>query len=337
MLYIPQFNLQRLNTLAVPACAAYYVKVTDQEQLLKAIGFAKAHQLPLLPLGGGSNIVLKEDFPGLVIHIALKGYEVIEETESTVKIKVAAGEIWNDFVNCCVEQGLGGVENLALIPGTVGAAPIQNIGAYGVEVEQAIDELTAIEIASGLPVTFNRDACQFGYRESIFKSALKNKYIITGVVFSLTKQPVLTLNYPALTTILQGINDITIRDVRDAVVKVRSEKLPDPADIPNAGSFFKNPVVSYHEFEVLLKAYPDIVYYLTDDGRVKLAAGWLIEKAGWKGQTFDGVSVHQKQALVLTNPCCKSGASILSLAAKIADDILSMFGVVLEVEPNIIP
>lgn len=336
MLYIPQFNLQKLNTLAVPAMAAYYVKVTDERQLLEAIAFAKNNHLTLLPLGGGSNMVFRSDFDGLVVHLGLKGVEVIREDESSVWMRVAAGENWNDFVNFCVDQELGGVENLALIPGTVGAAPMQNIGAYGVEVEQVIDEVSTVDIESGLPVTFTHAACQFGYRDSVFKSSAKHKYIITNVVFKLSKHPLFKVEYPALNAVLAGMEPIGIRHIRDAVVQVRSEKLPDPLTTPNVGSFFKNPVISMAIFEQIKEKYPDIVYFPVGNETIKLAAGWLIEKAGWKGKSLHDVVVHDKQALVITNPQKKAGADVLALADAIVDEVYGLFGVELEIEPTVI-
>lgn len=338
-LFIPHFNLQPLNTLAVPAFADWYVSVTKDTELREALLWARERSLPLLVLGGGSNLVLRDHFAGLVIHLRTQGKTCIAEDDQYVWLQVAAGENWHELVQYCLEQGFYGLENLSLIPGSVGAAPIQNIGAYGVEVCSLVHELTAMDVASGINVTFTRDACRFGYRDSVFKGELKDKYIITQVCFRLSKLPQLQLAYPALQQALANEVPITAQRVSEAVMAIRRSKLPDPAEIPNVGSFFKNPLVSAAQYQQLLARYPDIPAYPQADGQVKLAAAWLIDRAGWRGRKHGnhGARVHSQQALVLTNPQRQGGQAVLDLAAAVAASVLETFAVSLEMEPRIYP
>ncbi len=337
-LYLPHFNLQNYNTLASPVFAEFFVSVQDEAELIAALKFAKENNLPLLVLGGGSNIVLHDDFPGLAIHIQFMGKELVREDAEHVYIEAAAGENWSDFVDYCLDEEAWGLENLSLIPGNVGAAPIQNIGAYGVELKDVFSELTALEIKSGLSITFTADACQFGYRDSVFKSALKDQFIITSVTFKLTKSPALKIHYPALRDALANVpaDEITPELVSQIVCDIRSSKLPDPKTIPNVGSFFKNPIVSTARLVAIQQAYPNVVVYPVDENSVKLAAGWLIDRAGWKGFS-KGATVHEQQALVLTNPNRLSGSVVLEVAGLIKASVLSTFGVELEQEPRNYP
>lgn len=337
-LYLPHFNLQEYNTLASPVCADFFVAVKNDAELLAALKFANERQLPLLILGGGSNIVLHDDFPGLAIHIQLFGKELVREDENFVYVKAAAGESWSEFVDYCLDEQYWGLENLTLIPGSVGAAPIQNIGAYGVELKAVFSELTALDIKTGLTITFTLDACQFAYRDSVFKSALKDQFIITSVTFKLNKLPSLTAHYPALQSALAGYaqNEITPELISQLVADIRRSKLPDPKKIPNVGSFFKNPVVSSEKLIELQQSFPGIVSYPVDSTAVKLAAGWLIERAGWKGFS-DGAEVHPQQALVITNPQRLKGSVVLKVAKRIKESVLSKFGVELEQEPRNYP
>lgn len=337
--FLPHFNLQKFNTLAVPAIADWYVSVTTDTELRAALAYARERHLPLLVLGGGSNLVLRDDFHGLVIHMRSQGKELLNETDDHVWLKVAAGENWHNLVQYALAQGFYGLENLSLIPGSVGAAPIQNIGAYGVELKDVFVELTALEIHSGLLVTFPLDACRFGYRDSIFKQSLKDQYIITSVTLRLRKTPQLVLNYPALQSAFANtpVDTISPQDVSNTVIAIRQSKLPDPTDIPNVGSFFKNPVVDMTIYTALKNKFPDLVAYPAGDSQFKLAAGWLIDRAGWRGKRQDGAEVHQHQALVLTNPGRKSGAAVLALASSIQASIAAMFGVQLEMEPRVYP
>lgn len=336
MLILPHFSLERFNTLAIPACAQGYVSVNTSDELCQALAYAAEHELPLLPLGGGSNIVLADDFAGLVVHICMRGIEQVGEDDEYVYIKAAAGENWHQLVEYCLASHWWGLENLSLIPGSVGAAPVQNIGAYGVELEQVFAELTAINIASRLPVTFSREACEFAYRHSIFKGRLQDQYIITDVTFKLLKTPALNLTYPALKAVTDDLpaDQLTPGIVSERVCAIRQSKLPDPAEIPNAGSFFKNPVVPSAYFTELKASYPDIPAYPASNG-VKLAAAWLIDQAGWRGYSKDGVAVHSEQALVLTNPGHRSGRALLQLAEAITQSVAERFAVKLELEPRV--
>jgi UDP-N-acetylmuramate dehydrogenase len=264
---------------------------------------------------------------------------VVDENEEFVWLKVAAGENWHQLVVFSLDNALYGLENLSLIPGSVGAAPIQNIGAYGVEIKELVAELSALNIRSGLSVTFTNESCQFGYRDSIFKQSLKDQYVITSVTFRLRKQPHLNLTYPALRAALANTleADITPQQVSAAVIDIRQTKLPDPAVIPNVGSFFKNPVISQQQFDALKAENPTIVSYPSAANQVKLAAGWLIDQAGWKGREVGGAAVHEQQALVLTNPRKSSGQAVLALADLIKQSVFEQFGVMLEMEPRIYP
>lgn len=338
-LYLPHFNLQDYNTLASPVFAHCFVSVHNEDELRDALLYAKKENLPLLILGGGSNIVLRDDFPGLVIHIQLFGKQIERDHADCVYVKAAAGENWQDLVEFCLDYHCWGLENLSLIPGTVGAAPIQNIGAYGVELKDVFSELTAINIQSGLPVTFTLDGCQFGYRDSIFKGALKDQYVITSVTLKLNKHPSVQTRYPALQQELAvySADDITPQLISDCVCDIRRRKLPDPHDIPNVGSFFKNPLVSIAHLQRIQQTFADVVFYPVDDTQVKLPAGWLIERAGWKGVSEEGVAVHAHQALVLINPNRLRGDVVLQLADKIVASVQKTFGVELEQEPRVYP
>ncbi len=338
-LYLPHFNLQKHNTLAVPAIADWFVSVTSDQELREALARARSDAMPYLILGGGSNLVLRDNFPGLVIHLQTKGKALVQETDDHVWLQVAAGENWQGLVEYSLAQGFYGLENMSLIPGSVGAAPIQNIGAYGVELKDVFAELTALEVASGILVTFTADSCQFGYRESVFKQSLKDKYVITSVTFKLSKSPKLVLDYPALRQALGNLaeSEISPLQVSEAVIAIRQAKLPDPLVIPNVGSFFKNPVVSQAQLDSLRQAYPDLVSFPLSEAQAKLAAGWLIDRAGWRGAEFAGAKVHEYQALVLTNPQQLSGAAVLNLAKAIQADVLKKFGVELEMEPRVYP
>ncbi|RYD69290.1 MAG: UDP-N-acetylmuramate dehydrogenase, partial [Sphingobacteriales bacterium] len=270
-LYLPHFNLQNHNTLACPALADFFVSVSSAEDLLNAIKFSREKKIPSMILGGGSNIVLKSDFPGLVIHIGLLGKEVISDDGEYVYVKAAAGENWHEFVQFCLDFHYWGLENLSLIPGSVGAAPIQNIGAYGVELKDVFSELSALDVQSGLSVTFTAEACRFGYRDSVFKNELQDKYVITSVTFKLQKQPQLKIRYPALENALREYDhdSITPELVSEVVSNIRQTKLPDPNFIPNAGSFFKNPIVAMAALNAIKMNFPEVVFFPFDEGSVK--------------------------------------------------------------------
>lgn len=328
-------SLQELNTLAVPSVAAHYSRVSSKAELGIALRTAAEQQLPVLILGGGSNVILPPCFPGLVIHMAITGFQVIEEDAQHVWLRVGAGVVWQDLVEFCLSQGYQGLENLSLIPGTVGAAPIQNIGAYGVELNRVFHSLTAVHQQTLREEQFDREACEFSYRDSVFKNRLKDQYVITDVTLKLNRQPELVVEYAPLKEALAQFadEDIDARRVSEIVCAIRRSKLPDPGQIPNAGSFFKNPIVPLDQFRLLQRAYPDIAHFPVDETHVKLAAAWLLDEAGWKGHSDDGIGMHSKQALVLTNPGRRSGADIIAYGEKIQSDIKRRFGVDLEREP----
>lgn len=292
-----------------------------------------------LLLGGGSNMLLVNDIDNLVVHLNSKGKEIIKQDDKFVWLRVAAGENWHDFVLWCLENNYGGIENLALIPGNVGTCPIQNIGAYGVEVKDVIEEVHAIEIETSKEVILSNFECKFSYRDSIFKNTQKGKYILTGVTFKLsTKKHAINDSYGAIQTILaeKSVKEPTIKDIADSVIAIRSSKLPDPDKIGNSGSFFKNPIVPVADFKVLQKKYPSIPSYAAGSKLVKLAAGWLIDQCGLKGKRIGDAGVHQKQALVLVNYGNATGENILDLAKSVQKEVKEKFGVTLEMEVNII-
>jgi UDP-N-acetylmuramate dehydrogenase len=337
---LEDINLKPYNTFGIAAKAKWFTELQTEED---ALNFFKENNLaktPHLILGGGSNILLTKDYDGHIIKNAIKGIEVTAEDSTEVNLKVGAGENWHNFVMHTVNNSFFGLENLSLIPGCVGASPMQNIGAYGVEVKDTITRVYCIEIANGNKRIFDKEECEFGYRTSIFKTKLKDQYFIYAVEFKLSKKPQFHLEYGAIKTELEkmGAKDasITIKDVSDAVIAIRQSKLPDPAEIGNAGSFFKNPVVSEQEFKQLKDQFEDIAAYIQKDGSYKIAAGWLIEKAGWKGFTEGDYGVHKKQALVLVNYNNAKGSEILALSERIIKSVKEMFSVSLEREVNII-
>lgn len=332
-------DLQPYNTLAISAKAACFVAVENTDELLLALALAKAQNLAVTILGGGSNIVLRGDVPGLVIHIANKGHYVKAEDEHTLLVSVAAGELWDDWVRQSLDAGYYGLENLSLIPGTVGAAPVQNIGAYGVEVGDRIEQVQLVFLATGERQLIRKIDCQFGYRDSLFKQGLAGKVAITEVTFRLFKKPQLQVTYPALQDALLNtpLETLTPQDISNTVRRIRASKLPDPALVPNAGSFFKNPVVATAQATQLRLRYPDMPIYPINRHQVKIPAAWLIDHAGWKGAQRGAVGVHHSQALVLTNTGRGSGGELLALAQEIAENIHALYGIALEREPVVVP
>ena len=333
-----EYNLQNFNSLAVPARARWLATITCENQLLDAIQFARGKNCPLLVMGGGSNLLLPDRFNGLVIRLATQGRKILRNTDQMVEIEVAGGENWHQLVTWSVLNNYSGLENLALIPGSVGAAPIQNIGAYGAELGNCLIKVEALDIATGSKLEFSNRRCQFGYRDSIFKRELRGKVIITKVVLKLQKRPQLNLNYPALAEYLgrQGINQPTVKDVCQAVVAIRQSKLPDPEVIPNAGSFFKNPILSAANHQRLKNQYPNLVSYPTANHQYKIAAAWLLEQAGWKGKMVDGIAMHDQQALVLVNPNRCNSRQVIDFASQVQLSIKQQFDVALEIEPLIV-
>ena len=335
---IANYPLLKLNTFGVDVKAKYFVSINTVNELIELTKTKVFKDSQLLILGGGSNILFKKDFDGLVILNSIKGKEIIDQTQESIFLKIGAGENWHELVMYTVDNGWGGIENLSLIPGNTGTAPMQNIGAYGVEIKETFVELEALEISSGKIVKFNNSDCEFGYRESVFKNKMKNQYIIVNITLELKKNPVLNINYGDVKAILesQNINNPSIKQVSDAIISIRQSKLPDPKIIGNSGSFFKNPIVSLNQLELIKKKYPNVVNYKINENEFKIAAGWMIERAGWKGKKFNNYGVHEKQALVLVNYGLANGMEIFNLSEEIILDIKDKFGIKLEREVNII-
>ncbi|WP_405607499.1 UDP-N-acetylmuramate dehydrogenase [Polaribacter sp. Asnod1-A03] len=332
---LENISLKNYNTFGISVNAKRFISVDSVYQLQQLLKIEK----DLFIISGGSNMLLTKDIDKLVVHIDIKGISIDLENENSAYITVNAGENWHDFVLWSVDNNYGGIENLSLIPGNVGTCPIQNIGAYGVEVKDTITKVEAIEIATGKLVLFSNEECNFGYRNSIFKNEVKGKYIITSVCFQLTKKDHnINSSYGAIETELasKNITKLTLKDISNAVIAIRESKLPDPKKIGNSGSFFKNPVIATTHFLELQKKYPTTPSYKISDDQVKVPAGWLIEKAGFKGKRFGSCGVHEKQALVLVNFGNASGEEIYQLAQKIKQTVFNQFKIDLEIEVNII-
>jgi len=330
-------SLKAHNTFGVDVAARYFAEADDDQQVRQALDAARERQVPLLVLGGGSNLLLTADVDALVLRMASRGIRLLADDGQRVEIEAEAGEPWHPFVQWTLQQGFAGLENLSLIPGTVGASPVQNIGAYGVELKDCFLGLTALDRQSGEIREFDLQACAFAYRDSLFKRE-SGRWIILRVRFALSRNAALHLDYGPVRQRLaeQGIESPNASDVSRAICAIRSEKLPDPAVLGNAGSFFKNPLVPAVLAGRLRAEYADLVAYPQADGQVKLAAGWLIEKAGWKGFRDGDAGVHRLQALVLVNYGNATGQQLLALAQRIQADIAERFGVSLEIEPNVL-
>jgi len=329
-------SLKPYNTFGIDVCAKHFVSVNNIEELQDILKLQD--YLNAFILGGGSNMLLTKDIDKLVLHINLKGIEIVSKTNTSVIVKVNAGENWHEFVLWCIKHDFGGIENLSLIPGNVGTAPIQNIGAYGVELKDVFESCEALHIASGEIRTFTKKDCQFDYRNSVFKDKLKGQYIILNVNFKLTtKSHIIKTEYGAIKSELekQNILNPTIKDVSNAVIAIRSSKLPDPKEIGNSGSFFKNPIISKKQFDTLKQNFSEIPSYSISKELVKVPAGWLIEHAGFKGKTFGNYGVHKNQALVLVNYDNANGKDILNLSKLIQETIKRIFDINLEAEVNI--
>ncbi len=336
---LPNKDLKKYNSFAISAQAKLFAVFKSEKELLALLTELEQLNEPMLLLGGGSNMLFTKDFEGLVLKNEIKGIQILSQDADSVLIKCGAGEVWHEFVLYCVGKGWAGVENLALIPGTVGASPIQNIGAYGVEVKDTIDSVEAIDVETKTKKRFSNSECTFGYRDSIFKKLLKGKYIITQVTFRLKKQAHVNTSYGAIQQVLdeKGIKSPTIRDVSNAVIKIRKSKLPNPAQLGNAGSFFKNPEISSTDFDALKTKFPEIISFPgTKPDTIKVPAGWLIEQAGWKGKSIGNVGVHRLQALVLVNYGGASGQEIVDLSLEVRKSVKDLFGIELEPEVNMI-
>jgi len=329
-------SLLSYNTFGIDAKADYFVEydsATDLQAVLQS-GIVKNNKT--LHIGKGSNLLFLNDFKGAILHSAIHTIEKIKEDEDSVSLEVGSSVNWDDFVGYCVKHGWGGVENLSLIPGEVGAAAVQNIGAYGVEAQEVIEEVHAIDVETANSKTFKNEDCRYGYRNSIFKNELKGKYIITSIVFRLEKNPIFRVNYQHLEEEVLKTGELTLQNIRQTIIQIRESKLPDPKIMGNAGSFFMNPVISTRQFISLQASFPNIPHYYVSDAEEKVPAAWLIDQCGWKGKHIGNAGVHDKQALVLVNLGGATGSEIVYLAEQIQLSVHAKFGIQLKPEVNYI-
>ena len=334
---LTNFSLKNYNTFGIEAKAKHFVAVHNETELKTILEENKSQQK--FVLGGGSNMLLTQDIEALVIHIDLKGKKIIKENDDFVWVESQAGENWHEFVLWTIDQNLGGLENMSLIPGNVGTTPVQNIGAYGTEIKDTFESCEAMKIENQEMKTFTKDECHFGYRESIFKNEVKDQYIITSVVFKLTKRNhKINTSYGDITAELakKNITNPTLKDVSNAVIAIRQSKLPDPKELGNSGSFFKNPILLKSDFEKIHQQFPEMKYYEISKTEVKVPAGWLIEQAGFKGKRFGDAGIHKNQALVLVNYGSATGQEILNVSKTIQETIFKTFGIHIEAEVNVI-
>jgi len=326
------YSLRDLNSFGIEAKAKYFFEFETIEEIQELLKTNNISDSQFLILGGGSNLLFTEDYDGLVIKPNIKGIEIHEENETEAIVKAGACVDWDEFVAWCVENDLSGVENLSLIPGVVGATPIQNIGAYGVEAQEVIEKVEAVSIETAARGFFSNKDCQFAYRDSIFKNEYKDLFIITNVFFKLKKKHEFKTHYGAIASELEKYNEINLKNIREVIIKIREAKLPDPKEIGNAGSFFKNPVIESSKAQELKELYPEMPVYPLENGETKIAAGWLIEQCGWKGKSKGNAGVHKDQALVLVNNGGATGNEILILANEIRKSVIFKFGVKLDLE-----
>ena len=335
MIVYKNFNLKPYNTFGIEAFAKEFVSVTTLEELKNTL----QQTSDFFILGGGSNLLLTHNIEKLVIHNQLKGIEIVQQNDDFVWVKAQAGENWHEFVLYCIENNFGGIENLSLIPGNVGTTPVQNIGAYGVEIKDTLFSCEALNIKTLEIEVFSNSACEFEYRESVFKNKFKNQYIITSVTFQLTKiNHQIKTNYGAISDELaqKGIQNPSIKDVSDTVIAIRTSKLPNPKELGNSGSFFKNPIISIEKYKYLVEKFPEMPHYQVNEHEVKVPAGWLIEQAGFKGKRFGDAGVHAKQALVLVNYGTATGQEILELSKNIQKTVFETYEIKIEAEVNIL-
>ncbi len=338
MLIEKNISLKSLNTFNIDVKAKYFTKINNTSELNELLTNPDYKLAKKLFIGGGSNILFTSDFDGIVIKLNNSEINILSETDENVTIKVDSGVEWDNFVKYCVDKGLSGIENLSLIPGNVGASPIQNIGAYGVEVKDLIESVNLILLENLESKSFNNLQCNFGYRNSIFKNELKNQFVITSVVFNISKKKELNLKYAPLLSYFSNKNEseITSKEIREAIIKIRTSKLPDPKIIGNAGSFFKNPVIPKEQFEKILEKYPDLSGYPENNSTIKISAGWLIEKCGLKGKRVGNVGIHENQALVIVNYGNATGNEILQFSKMVENEVKNKFNINLINEVNIL-
>ncbi|SFB41019.1 UDP-N-acetylmuramate dehydrogenase [Algoriphagus aquimarinus] len=332
---LENISLKTFNTFGIDKTARFFVSVKSIEELKEALEWAKSQKVNPLILGGGSNILLTQNQDTLVIKIELEGIKVVQEDDDFYFVETGSGVNWHQFVLTAIENNWAGIENLSLIPGTVGASPMQNIGAYGVEIKDVFSSLKALNKETLEIEAFNAEQCQFGYRESVFKHELKGKYVICSVIFRLRKEPVFHTEYGAILETLEasGISELSLKAISDAVIQIRQSKLPDPKEIGNSGSFFKNPTIPTEQYELLKNQYTSIPGYPNIEG-TKVPAAWLIEQCGWKGKRFGEIGVHAKQPLVLVNYGDGDGNEIKNLATKIQQSVFDKFGISIHPEVN---
>jgi UDP-N-acetylmuramate dehydrogenase len=335
---IKNISLKNYNTFGIDIKAKYFVEIYSEDDLINIYTSELFSELQKLIIGNGSNILFTKDFDGIVIKNSIPGIKILNEDDRNVIVEAGAGVIWDDLVQYCVNKNFGGIENLSLIPGTVGAAPIQNIGAYGQELKDTLYKLAGFFVDRYNSKIFTNSECNFSYRSSIFKNELKEKFIITSVVLKLDKNPVVNTSYKGIEDELDKIDitNVNIKDVRNSVINLRKKKLPDPDELSNAGSFFKNPVITNDKLLEMKKEYADLNYFPADDDQIKISAAWLIEQCGWKGEKTGNVGTYTKQALVIVNYSDARGIEILELAEKINKSVNSKFGITLENEVEIL-
>ena len=329
-------SLKALHTFHMDVKSNWFAEYDNENDLCELLRSALLQNTASLPIGSGSNLLFTKDYPGVLLHSAIRFIEKVKEDSDFVYLRTGSGVVWDDFCQYAVEQGYGGVENLSLIPGEVGASAVQNIGAYGVEVADVIDRVEAIDRQTGEKRIFRNEECKYGYRTSIFKTDFKGKYLVTAVIYRLTKKPVLKLDYGNLVEELKDTREITLASVRDAIIRVRNRKLPDPEIAGNAGSFFMNPVIPVALYENLLTTYPLMPHYKVDDAHVKVPAAWLIEQCGWKGKSIGDAAVHDRQCLVLVNKGNASAQEIIELAQAIVSSVKERFSIEIHPEVNYI-
>ncbi len=336
MQFYQNYSLKKYNTFGLDVHARYFVEYTSEEELRIILQDRIVKSNKMLVIGQGSNLLFLNDFDGVIIHSGMKGIHVVEETEYEVLLEVGSAVLWDDLVAYSVSQNWYGIENLSLIPGEVGAAAIQNIGAYGVEIKDLLQKLKAVRITDGVLKSFEKDACKYAYRESIFKKELQGQYIVVSVSLKLSKKPVYTLDYHHLKDDVQKRGGMNLQNVRDTVIALRQSKLPDPRTLGNAGSFFMNPIVNLQKFKALASEYPEIPHYAVNLQQIKIPAAWLIQQSGWKGKRVGNVGVYKHQALVLVNHGGAIGQEIANLAYQIQADVHNKFGIELQPEVNFI-
>ena len=327
------YSLKNYNSFRVNHKANFFLKIENNKSLINFLSDKKFKNEKKLIIGGGSNILFTKDYEGVILYSCIKGIHILEENDNHIKVKVGSGENWDDFVKFCVSKNWYGIENLSLIPGSVGAVPIQNIGAYGVEVKDYIYDVNGIDLKNNTKKTYSNKSCDFEYRDSIFKRELKNNFFVTEVTFILNKNKKFTLNYSELKNI--NSQNLTIQNVRDKIIEIRNSKLPNPKLLANAGSFFKNPVINIKIAKKIKEKYNDFKYYQINESMVKISAAWLIEKSGWKGHKEKNIGVYNKHALVLVNYSSENGKDIKILSKKIKESVLEKFNVTLEKEVNV--